>query len=74
MVIDADMHKFPARTARFALLRVAGDAVPGAAELAEFLDVDVDKLAGGVAFVSCDRCSWIQIAPTVETMMGFGCC
>ena len=49
MVVDGDVNEFPAgRGAVLALVAlshpVAGDAVPGAAEFAEFLDVHLEEL------------------------------
>src|SRR5215204_3956856 len=56
-VVDADMDELPARAlafrARLALPpAVPGDAVADLVEATELLDVDVDELAGMLAFVA----------------------
>jgi len=58
MVVDGQVHVFPANAAAVALPRaIAGDAMAGAVELTEFLDVDMDEFAGRVAFVATHRFS-----------------
>ena len=53
MVVDRQMHIFPADPAGVALADpVAGDPVADPIELAKLLDVDVDDLAGRGAFHS----------------------
>ena len=51
VVIDGDVQAFDAG-AGIALSAVAGGADPGAGEAAELLDVEVEELAGMVAFVT----------------------
>jgi hypothetical protein len=52
VVVDADMDELPADAARAALaLAVAGDAMTGAREAAELLDVDMQAIAGVLALV-----------------------
>ena len=56
VVVDRQMHIFPADPARIALAGpVAGDPAPDPIELAELPDVDVDDLAGGGPFIATDR-------------------
>ena len=56
MVVDRQMHIFPADPAGIALAgALAGDPVTDPIELAELLDVDVDDLAGRGAFIAADR-------------------
>ena len=56
MVVDRQMHIFPADPSGLALAcAIAGDAVTNAIEFAELLDVDVEDLAGSCAFVATDR-------------------
>ena len=67
MVVDRQMHIFPADPAGVALAgAVAGDAVADAIELAELLDVDVDDLAGRCALVAADRLGRLERRKPVE--------
>ncbi|MBP2236188.1 hypothetical protein J2Z31_002702 [Sinorhizobium kostiense] len=53
MVVDRQMHVFPTDAAAVALPgAMAGDAVLGSVKLADLVDVDMDELAGLVAFVA----------------------
>src|SRR5438034_7227260 len=61
-VVDADMDELPAGAAGLALLRITGDAMADLAEAAELLDVDVDHLAGVLAFVAPDRFGRLDVA------------
>ena len=57
-IVDADMNIFPADPCRERLLcprAIAGDAMADPVEFAELLDVDMDELAGMLAFVAADR-------------------
>ena len=67
MVVDRQMHIFPADPAGLALARaVMGDAVADPIELAELFDVDVDDLAGGGAFVAADRLGRLESGKPIE--------
>jgi len=66
-VIDADMDELPAGTAGFALLAVSGDAVTDTIEAAEFLDVDVDQLAGMIPLVAAHWLGRLKRLNAVET-------
>ena len=56
MVVDRQMHIFPADPAGLALAGpIAGDPMADPIELAELFDVDVDDLARGGAFIATDR-------------------
>lgn len=67
-VVDADMDELPADAAALALAgAIAGDPVADPLEAPEFLDVDVDNLAGVLALVAFDRLGWLEIAQAVET-------
>src|SRR5713101_6613043 len=66
-IVDADMDELPAAAARgggAGLL--AGDAMADAVELAELFDVDVDQLAGVLAFIAAHRLGGLQGAQPVE--------
>ncbi len=55
MIVDRQMHVFPADPSGLALSRpVAGDAVADAIELAQLLDVDVNDLAGRGALITAE--------------------
>ena len=54
VVVDADMHEIPPGPGR-ALPAVPGDAVAGLLETREFLDVQVQQLAGALPLVAVDR-------------------
>ena len=61
------MHIFPADPARIALADpVAGDPVADPIELAEFLDVDMDDLAGRGAFIAADRLGRLERRQPIE--------
>lgn len=69
VVVDADMDELPSDAAAAAPAgTVFGDAVSGAGEAAEFLDVEVQELAGGGVLISPDRFGGFEIAPAVETV------
>jgi hypothetical protein len=56
MVVDRQMHVLPSDPAGVALaVAVAGDPIADPIELAQLLDVDVDDLAWGGAFIAADR-------------------
>ena len=56
MVVDRQMHIFPADAAGLALTGpIAGDPMAGPTELAQLFDVDVEDLARGCPFVATDR-------------------
>lgn len=66
-VVDNDVDELPAGAAAVALAGpVAGDAVAGFLEAAEFLDVDVDHVAGIGVFIAAGRRGWIEIAGAGE--------
>ena len=46
----------------------SGDAVSNLVEAAEFFDIQMDHLAGPVAFVASHRLGRFQVTPTVEAM------
>ena len=54
VVVDADMHEIPAGPGR-ALAAVPGDAGAGLLETRQFLDVQVQQLAGALPLVAVDR-------------------
>ena len=55
-VVDADMNELPAHAATVGLAgAIAGDAVANPFKSPELLDVDVDHVAGMLAFVAADR-------------------
>jgi hypothetical protein len=61
VVVDADEEVVPAGAA-FRADRAAADRVVGPDDAAEFLDVDVDQLAGPVALIADDRfaAGWVE--------------
>jgi len=61
-IVDGDVDELVAGAAAFALLAIAGDAVAGSDEPAEFFDIDMDELAWLLAFVSAHRLGGHQIA------------
>src|SRR5262249_54469518 len=64
---DADMEELPADAAAVALtLTVAGDAVAYLIELAELFDVEMDHLAGLLAFISPGWPGWLQGAQLAQ--------
>ena len=67
MVVDRQMHIFPADPAGVALAgAVAGDPVTDPIELAQLLDVDVDDLARRGSFIAADRFGRLQRREPVE--------
>ena len=71
MVVDTDVDELPAFVAPGSLAgAITGDAVPDLGEAAEFLDVDVDYLAGLGAFVAALRLGGFEVAPAVEAVSG----
>lgn len=71
MIVDADVDELPADAPVVALSgSIAGDAMADLVEAAQLLDVDVDHLAGAIAFVPAHRLGRLQVAPTVEAVAG----
>ena len=67
MVVDRQMHMFPADPARIALAGpVARDPMASPTELAQLFDVDVDDLAGGCPFIATDRFGRLEPRQAVE--------
>jgi hypothetical protein len=61
-VVDADMDEFPANAPAVALPpAVAGNAVANALETPEFLDIDVDQLAGVFPLIALDRLGGLKV-------------
>ncbi len=54
-IIDADLGIFPARAARLALLRIAGDAVARAGEFARIFSVEMDPVSGMLSLIAAHR-------------------
>jgi hypothetical protein len=68
MVVDRQMHMFPADPARIALAGpIAGDPMAGPTELAQLFDVDVDDLARGCPFIATDRFGRLERRQAIET-------
>src|SRR3954470_20039091 len=65
VVVDGDMDVLPADVAGIAFA-VAMDAVADAADAAQFLDVEMEQIAGGLMLVANDRRGRLEIADTVE--------
>lgn len=64
-VVDADMNELPAHAATVGLAgAIAGDAVANPFKSPELLDVDVDHVAGMLAFVAADRFCWCDVLQT----------
>jgi len=57
VIVDGDMQRLDAGPG-IALGAITGGADAGACEAAQFLDVEVKEIAGGVAFVAHDRRFW----------------
>jgi len=71
MIVDTDVDVLPADPAAVALAgAILGDAVADPVKAAQFLDVDMDHLAGSVSFVSPHRFAGFEIAPSVEAVAG----
>src|SRR6478752_1643276 len=66
-VVDANVDELPAGAARLALLWAASDAVTDAFEAAEFLDVDVDQLAGMFPLVAAHWLGGLKGLNAIET-------
>ncbi len=67
MVVDGDMHVLPARAARMHR-PIRRHPVAGALETPEFLDVEVQHLAGRVVFVALNRRRRLQAGEPVQTL------
>ena len=66
VVVDADMDELPTDATAVALSGpITGDAMADLVEAAEFLDIDVDHLAGSLSFVAAHRFGRLQVAPAV---------
>ena len=52
VIVDGDVEVFPACTADVIVLAVAGDAVAGALDAGELLDVEMEQFAGVGALVA----------------------
>ncbi len=79
VVVDANVQILPADASSVALAgAVAGDAVARSVEAAELLDVDVDELAGVLAFVApyrlgrFERLEAVEAEPPQDTADGGG--
>ena len=71
VVVDADVDVFPAPVGSASWAgSIAVYAVPDLVEAAEFLDIDVDHLAGPGAFVAAYRFGRVEVAPAVEAVAG----
>ena len=69
MIIDADMDELPADPAGTALaLAVPCDAMAGAVELAQLLDIHMDQLTRLIPLIADHRLGRCQIPPAVEAM------
>ena len=67
VVVDRQVEIFPAHASGVALASpVAGDPVTDAIELAQLLDVDVNDLAWGGAFVAANRLGRLQRRQPIE--------
>src|SRR5215467_8016044 len=68
VIVDANVDILPADATAAALASaVAGNAVADVIELAELFDVDVDQLAGMLAFVASDRLDRFKGTQPIET-------
>jgi len=67
MVVDSEVEVFPACTANVIMLPVAGDAMAGARNARELLDVEMEKIAGLLARVALDG-RWRRELGEVETI------
>src|SRR2546430_11734564 len=75
MVVDADVDELPALRAaaatpaavRVLALALAGDAVSGAGDAAQPLDVDVHELAGVASLVAVRWLWWLEPRALAET-------
>ncbi len=65
VVVNSDMHELPAGAAT-ALGLVGGNAMTGAEEASELLDVEMQQIAGGGMFVAAQGPSRFEIADTAE--------
>src|SRR2546421_3105346 len=65
VIIDGDMHVFPADALEVAS-GVAGDAVTDSSETAQFLDIEMEQIARSSMFIALDRRCGIEIAQAVE--------
>lgn len=64
-IVDGYVDKLPAR-ATGVLLTVAGDPMPGLPETTEFLDVQVQEVAGGGVLVAHHHRGWFQLSQPVK--------
>jgi hypothetical protein len=65
VIVDGDMDEVPAQAAGTAAL-VAMNAVADLGEAAEFLDIEMQQIAGGSMFVALRRGGGLQIAQAIE--------
>src|SRR5450631_2206750 len=65
VVIDGDMHVLPAHAAG-AVGQVAGNAMAGLGDTAQFLDVQMEHVAGPLVLVTLHRLAGFQIAHAAE--------
>ena len=75
MVVDGDVEEFPAGAADVIALAVAGDAMAGALDPSELLDVEVEEFSRMCALVAQDRRWWGKfrqavVMPTEEARDG----
>lgn len=54
MIIDGDVEELPAGTAGVIVLPVAGDAMAGARDAGELLDIEMDQSRGRITLVAAD--------------------
>ena len=69
VVVDGDVKKLPARAPGF-VLRVAGDAMTRFADTRQFLDVDVQQVAGSRVFITHDGNRGLEHAHFVQPQPG----
>ena len=67
VVVDADVQEV-VTDATWLVAAIAGDPVTGTHDARQFLDVDVQQLAGRVALVAMDRRLRVQIAQATEAV------
>ena len=65
VVVNSDMHELPASAAT-GPRAISGNAMTGAEEAAELLDVEMQQIAGGGMFVAAQGPSRFEIADTVQ--------
>ena len=67
VIVDSDVEVFPTGAADMIALAVAGDAMAGAFDARELLDVEVEQFTRERAFVALDGRRWGKFRPA-ETM------